>query len=192
MRLIDNNPWRHFTHENWVFTEYQRGKRRLFYYSVMQGCKSKTLIKPLFKKNYARPFVWQSLLSTEFENMMQFFLSVKSASNNEIIHVISSGKWTIDYFRDVPTDSQTTDITHFAFVFHYDITIKALETLWSTANITYDVIMKNAKYVMSVVWRVKSRFWTVMSRELENGLFKSVYHAACAAVWRATQSSSNL
>ena len=25
---------------------------------------------------------------------------------------------------------------------------------------------------MSVVWRVKSRFWTVVSRELENGLFK--------------------
>ena len=37
---------------------------------------------------------------------------------------------------------------------------------------TYDVIMKNnGKCVMSVVWRVKSRFWTVVSLELENGLF---------------------
>ena len=65
------------------------------------------------------------------QNMMQFFSSVNSASNNEII---SSGKWTIDYFRDIPMDSQTTDITHFVVVFHYDITIKGLETLRSTAN----------------------------------------------------------
>ena len=31
-------------------------------------------------------------------------------------------------------DSQAKDITHFAIVFHYDVTIKALETLQSTAN----------------------------------------------------------
>ena len=31
-------------------------------------------------------------------------------------------------------DSQTTDITHCAVVFHYEVTIKALETLDSTAN----------------------------------------------------------
>ena len=35
----------------------------------------------------------------------------------------------IDYFRDLPTDSQTTDITHFAVVFYYDVTIEALEIL---------------------------------------------------------------
>ena len=40
----------------------------------------------------------------------------------------------IDYFRDIPMDSQTTDITHFAIVFHYDVTTKELETLRSTAN----------------------------------------------------------
>ena len=26
----------------------------------------------------------------------------------------------IDHFRDIPMDSQTMDITHFAVVFHYD------------------------------------------------------------------------
>ena len=40
----------------------------------------------------------------------------------------------IDHFRDIPRDSQTTDITLFAVVFHYDVTIKTLETLRSTAN----------------------------------------------------------
>ena len=35
----------------------------------------------------------------------------------------------IDHFRDLPTDSQTTDITHFAVVFNYDVTIEALEIL---------------------------------------------------------------
>ena len=40
----------------------------------------------------------------------------------------------IDYFQDIPMDCQTTDITHFAVVFHYDVTIEALETLRSTAN----------------------------------------------------------
>ena len=40
----------------------------------------------------------------------------------------------IDYFRDIPMGSQTTDIMHFAVVFHYDVTTKALETLQSTAN----------------------------------------------------------
>ena len=40
----------------------------------------------------------------------------------------------IDHFRDIPMDCQTTDITHFAVVFHYDLTIKALETLRSTAK----------------------------------------------------------
>ena len=54
--------------------------------------------------------------------------------------------------------SQTTDITHFAIVFHYDITTKALE-ICETQSITYDVIAKTtAKCVMSVVRRVKSRF----------------------------------
>ena len=42
---------------------------------------------------------------------------------------------TIDHFRDIAMDSQTTDITHFAVVFHYDVTTKALETLRSTANL---------------------------------------------------------
>ena len=35
---------------------------------------------------------------------------------------------SIDHFRDIPMDSQTMDITHFAVVFCYDATIKALET----------------------------------------------------------------
>ena len=41
--------------------------------------------------------------------------------------------YVIDYFRDIPMDSQTTDIMHFTVVFRYDVTIKALETLRSTA-----------------------------------------------------------
>ena len=35
---------------------------------------------------------------------------------------------------NIPMDSQTTDIAHFAVVFLYDITDKAMETLRSTAN----------------------------------------------------------
>ena len=42
--------------------------------------------------------------------------------------------YVIDHFRDFPMDSQTTDITHLAVVFPYDVTIKALEILRSTAN----------------------------------------------------------
>ena len=41
---------------------------------------------------------------------------------------------TIDHFRDIQIDSQTTDITHFAVVFHYDVTIKVLEPLRRTTN----------------------------------------------------------
>ena len=37
-------------------------------------------------------------------------------------------------------ESQTTDITLFAVAFHYDGTIKALETLWNTA---YDLWRQN-------------------------------------------------
>ena len=40
----------------------------------------------------------------------------------------------IYHFRDLPTDSQTTDIAHFAVVFNYDVTIEALEILRSTAK----------------------------------------------------------
>ena len=75
------------------------------------------------------------------------------------------GHNVIDHFRDIPLESQTTDITHFAVVFHYDVTIKALETLRS--KITYDVIMKNNGKLRDV------RSLTVMSRELENGLLIS-------------------
>ena len=42
--------------------------------------------------------------------------------------------YAIDHFRDLPTDSQTTDITHFAVVFNYDVTIEALEILRSSAK----------------------------------------------------------
>ena len=40
----------------------------------------------------------------------------------------------INHFQDISMDSQTTDITHFAVVFHYEVSIKTLETLRSTAN----------------------------------------------------------
>ena len=55
-------------------------------------------------------------------------------------------KYQIDHFWDIPMDSQTTDIKHFAVVFHYDVTTKALET----QLITYDVIMKNNSKVCDV------------------------------------------
>ena len=42
----------------------------------------------------------------------------------------------------------------------------------------------NGKRVMSVVWRVKSRFWTVMSRELENGLFKLSVDNSWTTDWK--------
>ena len=49
-----------------------------------------------------------------------------------VYHVIT--RFRIDHFRDLPTDSQTTDITHFAVVFNYDVTIEALEIIRSTAK----------------------------------------------------------
>ena len=41
----------------------------------------------------------------------------------------------IDHFGDIPMHSQTTDITHFTIVFHYGVTIKAVETLQNTATL---------------------------------------------------------
>ena len=61
---------------------------------------------------------------------------------------------TTDNFRDIPMDSQTTDITHFAVVFHYDITIKALETLRNTANYSWRHSEKNGK-VRSLTCKIK-------------------------------------
>ena len=58
---------------------------------------------------------------------------------------------SIDHFRDTATDSQTTDITNFAVVFHYDVTIKALERLQSSAYYLWrDNIMKNNGKVRDV------------------------------------------
>ena len=55
-------------------------------------------------------------------------------------------------------DSQTTDNTDFAVVSHYNTTIKALETLRSTAKYLW-THNENPRFL-----------WTV-PRELENGLF---------------------
>ena len=64
--------------------------------------------------------------------------------------------FSIDYFRDIPMDSQTTDITHFAVVFHYDVTTKALKH-YEAQLITYDVIMKNnGKVRMSLAYKINS------------------------------------
>ena len=57
----------------------------------------------------------------------------------------------IDHLRDIPMESQTTDITHFAVVFHHNAAMKALKTLRSTTNYMYlDVIMKNNGKVCDV------------------------------------------
>ena len=63
----------------------------------------------------------------------------------------------IDHFRDLPTDSQTTDITHFAVVFNYDITIKALEILRSTAKCLWCIMKNNVKVcdVRSLACKIK-------------------------------------
>ena len=47
---------------------------------------------------------------------------------------IDVGVFLIDHFQYLSTDSQTMDITHFAVVFNYDVTIEALEILRSTAK----------------------------------------------------------
>ena len=53
------------------------------------------------------------------------------------------------YFRDIPSDSQITDITHFAVVFLYDVTIKALEKLRSTTNlhISHVILLQESSQV---------------------------------------------
>ena len=48
------------------------------------------------------------------------------------VFIIHTEMDVIDHFRVIPMDSQTMDITHFADVFNFDVTIKAPETLWST------------------------------------------------------------
>ena len=55
----------------------------------------------------------------------------------------------IDHFRDLTTDSQTTDITHFAVVFKCDVTMEALEILWSTAKCLW---RHNEKQLQSAWW----------------------------------------
>ena len=85
--------------------------------------------------------------------------------------MVRSGASSIDHFREIPMDSQTTDFTHFDVVFRYDVTIKALETLWSIAIylLHHDELNTvTAKCVISIVWRLK--FKTAVSQELENGL----------------------
>ena len=42
-------------------------------------------------------------------------------------------------------NSRTTDITHFAIVFHYDVTTKALETLRNTINYLWRHSENNGK-----------------------------------------------
>ena len=56
-------------------------------------------------------------------------------------------------------DSQTTDIRHFAVVFHYDVTIKA--PVWKHYEIqpiTYDITAKNndeVRDVRSLAYKIK-------------------------------------
>ena len=70
--------------------------------------------------------IWPSPFS-EAGSLTQVTVTHKKCPSDEIDR-------PIDHFRDLPTDSQTTDITHFAVVFNYDVTIKALEILRSTAK----------------------------------------------------------
>ena len=54
-------------------------------------------------------------------------------------------------------DSQTTDITHFAVVFRYDVTVNALDILRSTANYLWRHDENNGKVhdVRSLVCKFK-------------------------------------
>ena len=79
-------------------------------------------------------------------------LKFNHTSRNNLLNW-QKAMFAIDHFRDLQTDSQTTDITHFAVVFHYDVTIESLEILRSTAKKkvnAYDVIMKNNGKVLDV------------------------------------------
>ena len=42
----------------------------------------------------------------------------------------------INHFQVIEIDSQTTDFTHFADVYHNDVTIKALKTLYGIYDVT--------------------------------------------------------
>ena len=47
-------------------------------------------------------------------------------------------------------NSQTTDITHFAGIFHKDVTIKALDTLQGTDIIAYNVTSQKFDNLLGV------------------------------------------
>ena len=121
----------------------------LFFYS---GIFAGTVSFPLTKKEewlYSRicrksrtnfltanaPFIRN--IATRFSFLDGFnymYMIYNNMCNNVVVFQLLAHFILIDHFRDIPMDSQTTEITHFAVVFHYDVTIKALETLRSTAN----------------------------------------------------------
>ena len=61
--------------------------------------------------------------------MTRFQVAFVSVSNKRGLGHISYSVSVIDFFQDIPMDSQTTEISHFAVVFHYDVKTEALETL---------------------------------------------------------------
>ena len=71
----------------------------------------------------------------------------------------------IDHFWNIAMDTQTTGITHFALVFHYDVTMKAYihNLRSSTACHLWHHNEKQWHSAWSIVWHVKSRFWMVVS-----------------------------
>ena len=62
-------------------------------------------------------------------------------------------------------ESRTIEITHFADIFHYDVTSKALQG-WNIEALVI-TIQKCAMLLMLVVWLATSRFWTVLPRNLK-------------------------
>ena len=66
---------------------------------------------------YVCRFLGKLLQNADWGYVCKIYIDVMLKVALKIVSVLS-----IDHFRDIPKDSQTTDIAHFAVVFHFDVT----------------------------------------------------------------------
>ena len=107
-----------------------------------------------YRTQYTLKFI---VSGTNLSRTLTNVSKILSAINANILNI---NTYLIDHLRDIPIDRQTTDITHLAVVIFMTSQLKHWNH-YEAQLITYDVIMKKIgklKYVMSVVWRVKSRY----------------------------------
>ena len=89
----------------------------------------------------------------------------------------------IDHFRVIPIDSRTTDITHFADIFHHDVIANALKTLQNTMNHLWRNNSNVCQYTWCLYSCIKSRFRMVIF-QLENGLLCKLFQSFGKYIWK--------